>query len=1268
MVTLLFQKIIALLIVASIVTCNVNATAIQDGDATAYTAEEESVEDATGETEDNSEHQENEDEATAVSEDEPSSPPKLEITAIDYPSAVKPGDIFVLKVTVSNTSAAQANEVTLSLTTPNELSLANSASISLGSIEAENSKDYNYTLSVLSSISTMDCNIRIVVNYSDSDGVSSYEEQEERTVRIQSDLSSNLVISSLDVPSAAFGGSDFNVSVSIRNSGNLPLSNIEMSLAPDSDTVSSVVSSTHISVLEAGEAYRGNFSFHVPESAQTQNCSLDLSVRYQDSQSGKVYSVSDRASLLIQSVSESDSLSASLVVTNGNDATSLKAGQSGIIEVPIRCVSSSEGSVKNITATVTNVASVPLTFRDASPSSYISSMRVGSSSKFRFSVEVPENAQPGSYTLALAVTYDSSLTTHGVNYVDLFNQQSTLTVNFEITNTHFEENSIGSVSFTISASEISVQAGLSSLLRIPVRCASSYVGDISNFVATITNANALPFSITGGSTYAIADRIRIGEEFELAYSVEIPENIKPGDYTVEISFSYDSSLSRYGYTFNDSYDNKSSITVTVIAENPHYEEDSIGSVFFTLSSDEIRIAPSSEDTFLSIPISCVSAYVGQASNIAVSIKNAASLPFSFPNGSLYVVSDEVEIGTGFTVSFPIVIPDNIKPGNYDVEISISYDSSLSRFGHSFIKSFDNEYALNAGIVVENDHYEDDNIGIAYFVVTDAKFVLSAGESSVLSIPVRCVSSYIGEITNVISRINNISAMPFTLSNSSAYAGVDSLSVGDEAEISYPVKVPKTAKPGTYTLEIDLSFDSSLSEHGYNFIEKHDNSSVLYVNVEIINPEYDALQTAQPISIVGGGSDQYVYAGNSFTMFFDVANNTSVQLNNIYFTVELPSDLFFSGENSEQTFSLRGGEKKRITLPLVCSTNCSTTSTAVNATLDYKTSYGESYSVSYKQYVNLIAKSGDIPVLIIDNYHLDKEEIYGGDYFTLFVSLQNTSLQDSVKDVTITVNTSTASGEVPFSLVDVTNTFYIDSLAADSTSDLTIPLVAERGVEPGLYGLSFSLSYKSDNQEATNRNSIYITIPLKQEILLKVLSMSGIPEVEVNNETYTSISFGNLGKSRLYNVNLSVQGDGFTSDVQEYYVGNLDAGSQASKTLYFTPSQIGECAGNLLFTYEDADGASYSLKHPFTFLSKKSSDDVDVEQIIEAINEAGGINEDNSQSNALLIFLIALVLVVSTAIGANAYLNHLRRKKAAAEEEDELLFDESDDGGDSANEN
>ena len=88
------------------------------------------------------------------------------------------------------------------------------------------------------------------------------------------------------------------------------------------------------------------------------------------------------------------------------------------------------------------------------------------------------------------------------------------------------------------------------------------------------------------------------------------------------------------------------------------------------------------------------------------------------------------------------------------------------------------------------------------------------------------------------------------------------------------------------------------------------------------------------------------------------------------------------------------------------------------------------------------------------------------------------------------------------------------------------------------------------------------------------------EVYMGDRVYLNFSIYNLGKTDLYNVKLSVQGD-FAADPMSTYFGNFTPGYMEWCEISLIPMELGMGKGKIVVEYETTSGELMSYEKEFS---------------------------------------------------------------------------------------
>lgn len=218
-----------------------------------------------------------------------------------------------------------------------------------------------------------------------------------------------------------------------------------------------------------------------------------------------------------------------------------------------------------------------------------------------------------------------------------------------------------------------------------------------------------------------------------------------------------------------------------------------------------------------------------------------------------------------------------------------------------------------------------------------------------------------------------------------------------------------------------------------------------------------------------------------------------------------------------------------------------------------------------------------------------DAIVAGQSFIFTVELLNTHRQVAVRDLTITITSATTAGAtggggVVFNPVRGANTFFFERLEPGQTIEQSIELNVRADAPPDSHGLVIRMTYRNDDATvAPVTSEQIINIPVRQELRFSVAELPMIAPVELGDEAFVPVSFGNLGRSMIYNVLVRVVGDGFFSLEGNFPAGNLEPGRPfTSRDFFLMTTQGGFLSGQFIFSYEDAEGNVYEEAHPFFF--------------------------------------------------------------------------------------
>lgn len=279
-----------------------------------------------------------------------------------------------------------------------------------------------------------------------------------------------------------------------------------------------------------------------------------------------------------------------------------------------------------------------------------------------------------------------------------------------------------------------------------------------------------------------------------------------------------------------------------------------------------------------------------------------------------------------------------------------------------------------------------------------------------------------------------------------------------------------------------------------------------------------------------------------------------------------------------------------------------------------------------------------PRIIITGYTIDKEEVKGGDTFKLTMHIQNMSKKTDISNIKLTL--STPENEiVPAS---GSSTVYIETIAKEETIDVTVEMIARNDLESKSYVLTVDSEYE-DRYSMPYQDKSTLIIPVVQNTRVSTSDIT-LSDSEIAEGDSTDISFtiNNQGRGSLYNVNVTISGEGIKES--GIFVGNVASGA----TGYADLSVIGVDAdastgkAQVTISYEDnAGNVQEEIKEiEITVTEKIQNTAVDIPVDHEPIIEDGGF-----RTHHLVMILGVIVIVVALVV----------RKKIKKKEEEQDEF-------------
>lgn len=272
-----------------------------------------------------------------------------------------------------------------------------------------------------------------------------------------------------------------------------------------------------------------------------------------------------------------------------------------------------------------------------------------------------------------------------------------------------------------------------------------------------------------------------------------------------------------------------------------------------------------------------------------------------------------------------------------------------------------------------------------------------------------------------------------------------------------------------------------------------------------------------------------------------------------------------------------------------------------------------------------------PYIIVENYTYGGTNVTAGNEFTLRVTLRNTSETHSLQNIKMSV-----SPKGVFSMVSSSNTFYIDSLFAGSTTEKNITLYAgltsvTDEKDANSIGIDFDFQYVANDVRKSGSSNENITIPVLFPDRFEYTDPSMPMQVFVGEEFPIYIPFVNKGRSTIYN--LSAELVGMESEQgQKLFIGNVNAGSENSIEFYVRAQMPGESSGSVLISYEDANMNLKEITVPFKVDVQEMSFPEPMEPPIDpGLPTDGEVKQGTSSKKVIMGISFVAIAAMSTYV-------------------------------------
>lgn len=231
-----------------------------------------------------------------------------------------------------------------------------------------------------------------------------------------------------------------------------------------------------------------------------------------------------------------------------------------------------------------------------------------------------------------------------------------------------------------------------------------------------------------------------------------------------------------------------------------------------------------------------------------------------------------------------------------------------------------------------------------------------------------------------------------------------------------------------------------------------------------------------------------------------------------------------------------------------------------------------------------------PKVILSRYAVSPSPVLAGETFHVSATLQNTSENQALNNVKVSVAGATAelmpTGES-------TGEFYFQKIAAQESVPIEMDMVTARNIKPEPQKLILTIEYEGKDASSTAfKEEAEIVVPVKQPIRLEYDEPQIPTELNAGDTVSVSMNVMNMGIGTVHNVRLTLEAPGMIPD-KTAFIGNIESGAAKSGDMYVfvgTKSMTGEDAGDekygptsgiVTLAYEDEYGEEFSDTFEFS---------------------------------------------------------------------------------------
>ncbi|KUO74236.1 MAG: hypothetical protein APF77_11825 [Clostridia bacterium BRH_c25] len=663
----------------------------------------------------------------------------------------------------------------------------------------------------------------------------------------------------------------------------------------------------------------------------------------------------------------------------------------------------------------------------------------------------------------------------------------------------------------------------------------------SNIIFDIqTNSN---FTVLGGQSSV--SNAKFGDEYSINLQYEGGSNNVP----IRISYTKDGTAVAATYA---------NITISEIDESSSSSSGSYSNEpKLLIAGTSIPEAASGDAMKISLTITNESKYTARNIIIKLTPEDSDSSPFDMNSLSLSKSISSLNAGKSEGVIFDLKVKPYAEEKTYVMNVEFKYDNSRN-----------NSFTSNEKIYVKVTGNKTEPV----LMLGDIKYSanpVKAGAKFQVSIDVSNVGDLDAE--GIRLSVEGLKKEEFTLSSGVDSWYFDKIEGNDKKNIILSLLAADSMGSGNYGLSIKMDYKDQRKN-------SYTNNASFFVNVQ---GEAKSSNVSLNNIVV---MPQEVKTNENFMLSFDVYNEGKTAARNVKVTVKGDEGIISKSPDVRIIENLAAGEQKKLEYILYANSEAKTQNYNILLNLEYEDAEKEGSKHSVAQYAGIYVNGGNskiTPKIIISNYNLEPKLVRAGEEFNMDLTFMNTSMTKEVKNVKIYLTgiDSDKEGNVVFTPVGSSNTFFVDSIKPKGNAARSITMYTIPDAQPKYYNITANIEYQ-DDEGTEYKAAELIGIPVIQQSKLDASEISLPPEVYIGQPSPISLQYYNKGKTKLTNLMIKIEGD-FQLENGEAFIGNFESGSSDYYEAMLTPTKPGSANGKVVFSFEDPSGEEFKYEREFT---------------------------------------------------------------------------------------